>query len=272
MIEKIIKTNVQKEIISILILILINVVLLLFISSISFLINYIPTYKNWKYFILLYFILLTIFYVIGNRFKNKIISYVFIILALPFILLYFIGTIGIPFMMLQVHLILYLALCFAIPTLTYNLYEYLGYPPISAELKVYLILSVSVICSVIFQRQIKFLVHKFSPARLKTSEKLRPYNIEELSNYLLSENNIKFVVFVVYFTIIVIVNYFNFKGSSYYNTEKIDKAVLQSFVTYIAFDRIISSLKQVEFKPTEMISKMAKSISAKMEQLDKIKK
>jgi hypothetical protein len=109
----------------------------------------------------------------------------------------------------------------------------------------------------------------FLPACLKNSEKLKPYNIEELSNYLLSENNIKFVVFIIYFILIVIVNFYNFQDLSYYKTEKIDKAVIQSFVTYIAIDRIISSLKQVEFKPSEMVKKLMQSINNKFNQLDK---
>ena len=264
------KTDVQKEIISMIALLLVNVIMFFCVFLFGILIDYIPTIDNWKLKLFLYFSILLLGYFLQGRIK--IVDYFYQLLALPFTIFFAVYTIGIPFLMLQVHLILYLAFCSLIPASLYGFYEYLKYPPISMQLKVYLILSFTVMCSVIFQKQIKYIVHTFSPARLKTSEKLKPYKIEELSNYLLSENNIKFVVFVIYFIIIVMINFYNFQDLSYYETEKIDKAVLQSFVTYISFDRIISSLKQVEFKPSEMVKKMTNSIISKMEQLNNIKK
>lgn len=253
-------------------LLLVNVIMTLFLLLFTFLFEYIPTIKHWKTYLIAYVITLIIFYILEGKFKSKIVSFLYLILASPFGIFYAVFTIAVPFLMLQVHLFLYLGLCFLIPTLIYRLYEYFGFPIITTQLEVYLTLTVTVMCSIIFHRQIRYIVHAFSPARLKTSEKLKPYRIEELSNYLLSENNIKFVVFVIYFLIIVTVNFYNFQDSSYYETEKIDKAVLQSFVTYIAFDRIISSLKQVEFKPSEMVKKLRQSIGNKFDQLDNINK
>lgn len=266
------RTNVQKEIIAMITLLLVNVVMTIFLLLFTFLFEYIPTIKNWKIYLIIYVVLLVIAYILGGKIKNKIISFLYLLLASPFGIFYAVFTIAIPFLMLQVHLFLYLGLCFLIPTLLYRLYEFLGFTPITMQLQVYLTLSLTVICSIIFYKQIRYIVHTFSPARLKTSEKLKPYKIEELSNYLISENNIKFVVFVIYFIIIVIVNFYNFQDLSYYETEKIDKAVIQSFVTYIAFDRIISSLKQVEFKPSEMVKKLRQSINNKFDQLDNINK
>jgi len=260
------KTNIQKEIISMIALLFVNVIMFFSIIFFGIVFDYIPKIENWKIKLISYLFILIILYVLHK--KHKIINVVYQIFAFPFTVFFTVFTIGIPFLMLQFHLLIYLALCTMIPVSLYELYEYLQYPPLSIQLKVYFLLSFTVMCSVIFQKQIKYMVHAISPARLKTSEKLKPYNIEELSNYLLSENNIKFVVFAIYFIIIVMVNFYNFQDSSYYETEKIDKAVLQSFVTYISFDRIISSLKQVEFKPSEMIKKMIHSINNKIEHLD----
>ncbi|PKB15203.1 hypothetical protein CLU82_0267 [Flavobacterium sp. 5] len=234
------------------------------------LLDKIPKMENWKIKLISYFSIVALTYFLQKKFK--IFQILFQILILPFSIFFVVFAIGIPFLILQMHLLIYFALCFFIPSVFFQLYEYLQYPPINIQLKVYVILSFSVICSVVFQKQIKYIVHTFSPARLKTSEKLRPYKIGELSDYLLSESNIKFLVFIIYFVIIVCVNFYNFQNLSYYDSEKIDKAVLQSFVTYIAFDRIISNLKQVEFKPSEMVKKMKNSIFNKMEQLDNINK
>lgn len=263
------KTNVQKEIIAMITLLLVNTVMILFLLLFIFLFEFIPTVKNWKIYLTAYVFFLIITYILEGKIKNKIISFLYLILAFPFVIFFAFYTIAFPFLILQVHLFLYLGLCFLIPTLLYRLYEFLGFSPITIQLQVYLILSFTVICSIIFYKQIRYIVHAFSPARFKNSEKLKPYNIEELSNYLLSENNIKFVVFIIYFILIVIVNFYNFQDLSYYKTEKIDKAVIQSFVTYIAFDRIISSLKQVEFKPSEMVKKLRLSIINKYNKLDK---
>lgn len=251
-------------------LILVNVTIFLLFNIIVSLIVYLGTFQYWKTFVLIYITLLITLFFLVQRVKNKFISLVLLILSSPIGILYIFGTIGIPFLILQVHLFFYLALCFISPVLLFYLYEFIGYPKTSIELKIYLILSSAVICSVVFHKQLKYVVHTFSPARFKTSEKLRPYNIEELSNYLLSENNIKLVVFVIYLIAIVFVNFYNFSDLTFYETANIDKAVLQSFVTYIAFDRIISSVKQVEFKPSEMVRKIRRSILNKIEQLENI--
>src|SRR5690606_2454094 len=159
-----------------------------------------------------------IFFFLQRKFKNKVIDIPYQILAFPFTLFFAIATIGIPFLMLQLHLFYYLGLCFTFPMIIYQAYEAFGNPIINTQLKVYLIVTFAVMCSVLFRSPILWFVHKFSPARLKTSEKLRPYNLDELSNYLISENNIKFVIFTLYFILIVFINFYSFQDSSYYET------------------------------------------------------
>jgi hypothetical protein len=264
------KTNLLKEISSSIGLILVNVIMFYMLILFGNSIEYIPTVKNWKIILLIYAVVLIILFFINAKFKNKITSFLILILTLPFSVFYLVFTIGIPFLFLQIHLFLYLTFCGAIPMIGLKIYEYFNFPTLNLQLKVYLVLSMTVILATIFQKQIKFLVHKLSPARLKTSEKLRPYKIEKLSDYLLSENNIKFVVFVIFFILIVVINFSNLQELSYFQTTSVDKAVIQSFVTYIAFDRIITNLKKIEFKPSEMLKKIIESIKNKLEQIEKL--
>src|SRR5690606_22308631 len=238
--------------------IVINVFMFLCLHFYGLLLEYLLIVENLIIKLLVY--LFTIFILYVFKLKIKFIKYLYYILTLPILIPYVIFTIGFPFIYLQLQILFYLVVCSVIPLFTLGVYSFLKYPPISLQLKVYLILTCTVFCSVIFQKQFKWIVDTLSPARFKTSNNLKSYNIKELSDYELTENNIKFVVFLIYFIIILLVNFYNFQDLSYYKTEEIDKAVIQSFVTYIAFDRIISSMKKVEFKPSEMIKKMIQSV------------
>ncbi|MNG38928.1 hypothetical protein D3C84_1268040 [compost metagenome] len=43
------------------------------------------------------------------------------------------------------------------------------------------------------------------------------------------------------------------QNKSFYDNPNIDKAVLQSFVTFVAIDRILTIVKQTEFKPSKLL-------------------
>lgn len=45
-------------------------------------------------------------------------------------------------------------------------------------------------------------------------------------------------------------------------------AILQSFVTFIALDRALILLKQLEFKPSDLLSMIIKSVASKFKDLE----
>ena len=61
-----------------------------------------------------------------------------------------------------------------------------------------------------------------------------------------------------------VVNFFKFQDMSLFGNNNYDSAVLQSFITFIAFDRALTILKQLEFKPSDLLMKIVTSINNKI--------
>ena len=92
-------------------------------------------------------------------------------------------------------------------------------------------------------------------------EKRTDFN--KLTDYFLSENNIKFIIYFCYFLYLLVFNLFTFQEHSFYSSPMMDRAVLQSFITFIALERLLSNLKDLDFKPSEMLKLLLTSISGK---------
>lgn len=114
--------------------------------------------------------------------------------------------------------------------------------------------TISVFIAVLFNFQLRKLIYKISPARFKDSKSLKPYELDKLTDYILSENNIRFVIYGIYFLLLLVFNYIEFEENDKYNLET-NKAILQSFVTFIALDRALTLLRDLEFKPSDFLKK-----------------
>lgn len=58
---------------------------------------------------------------------------------------------------------------------------------------------------------------------------------------ILSQKKSKFIVFALYFILLLVFNFCTFNNISLFQTPKIDTAILQSFATFLAFDRLLSN-------------------------------
>ncbi|WP_143147333.1 hypothetical protein [Chishuiella changwenlii] len=111
-------------------------------------------------------------------------------------------------------------------------------------------------------------VAKISPARYKDSQKLKPYNIKEISEYLLSQDNLKIIIYTFNFIAIIFLNVYNFQNLDFCDKIPLfEKPILQSLVSFIAFDRAITLFKGLKFKPSEMFEKILNGIKNKKESL-----
>jgi hypothetical protein len=163
------------------------------------------------------------------------------------------------------HIGLYFVIAFLIPELLYKGLMYLNLIDfVTMPTTVYLKITLTVFISVLFNPILRGIVYRISPARLNSSEKLKPYELGKLTDYFLSTNNVKFFVYAFYVVALLMTNYFNFQGDSISSNIETDKSILQSFVTFIAFDRTFALMKQLDFKPSGLLEKIYKSILYKV--------
>ncbi|UTF94739.1 hypothetical protein J2O08_08750 [Elizabethkingia anophelis] len=140
--------------------------------------------------------------------------------------------------------------------------------PINLELKIYLSLLFIYIFYVTLNKGLLLYLANMSPARYKDSKKLKPYNIKEISEYLLSQDNMKIFIYTINFLAIIFINIYKFQQFNFNNEIlSYEKPILQSLVTFIAFDRAITLLKSTNFKPSELYSKIIEGINNKKNSL-----
>lgn len=229
--------------------------------------------ENEKYFYYSFFgyIAISIITVIFKlKFNNKVVDKISGIILIPAGILYAIGTVTIPFMFVFMHLLYYVMISVVLPIQITQGLIYFGYLSFLTETTIFFFqITTSVFISVLFNHQIRQLIYLISPARFKTSKKLKPYELDKLTDYLISENNIRFLIYFLYFLSLIAINYSDFQGDSLTGKTNFDKAILQSFIIFIAFDRVLSLLMDLEFKPSTFLKKIVQSISSKIKDLDK---
>lgn len=239
-------------------------IIFLFVGLIFFLVyigKKIPLDKTFYISIFSYFAILIFLGGLNLFFKNKYLKRINGLIYLPLALVGAVLIIIIPFWLLLLHLIFYFMFAFLIPELLYKVLNYLHLIDFIQEpTALYLRITLTVFICVLFNPSLRNLVYLLSPARIKTSEKLRPYQLDKLTNYLLSSDNIRLIVYVGYVVALGVINYSNFQNSSISKTMNIDRAILQSFVTFIAFDRALVLFKQLNFKPSRLLTRIYKAI------------
>lgn len=250
----------RKEFLSTIIILLINGIIILLVFGFQYLTELFITLNN-IYYIIGGYILFSIFlYQLNRVFKNKVINFIVQLIFLPFNLLYLFTVVAIPVVTTQLYLYFFLIVSFIIPLLLYSFDKLFGYVNLQPETWCYLIITAGVITATLFQRQISYLTFKILPFTARKSEKIDRVKLVELCEYAVSTNNIKFVIYSLFFLFLIIFNIYNLQDASFYGNPNIDKAVLQSFVTFIAFERMLSNLKNNEFKPSNLLNLLRLSI------------
>lgn len=246
------------------ILLLIGIIFSLLITAIIPLL--LIKYLNFKIIlsIITYFI---VTYILWKVFKKNIFKFLYGIPLLPFYFLHEILTYTIPFNLILMNVFLYLG--FPIIIVSYSSIAFTFFNiPVNFELKLYLSFLFVYLFYVTFNKLMLYYVSKMSPARYKDSNKLRPYNIKEISEYLLSQDNMKIMIYSFNFLAVIFINVYKFQNLNFYDKILLfEKPILQSLVTFIAFDRAITLFKGLRFKPSELYRKILIGIKNKKESL-----
>ncbi|MGZ4053658.1 MAG: hypothetical protein ACXVPU_02640 [Bacteroidia bacterium] len=256
------ENKIYKEIIaSIIIIAFIGIVFLL-----TFCIDFNSLGKTFYISIVSYLASWVLLAIINKYLKNKYLDKINQVVSFPLIVIYGILTVVLPFWALLMHLIFYFGIAYIIPVLLYGTLKHFNVIDFIKEpTAVYLKITASVFICVLLNPLMRRTVYIISPAHIKTSEKLRPYELDKLTDYLLSSNNVRFLVYTFYGISLLTLYCYNFQGLSLNKGEPL-KA---SFETFIAFDASLILLKLLDFRPSELLTKIRKSISNKLTEEDK---
>uniref|UniRef100_UPI00404A9795 hypothetical protein n=1 Tax=Flavobacterium sp. TaxID=239 RepID=UPI00404A9795 len=63
----------------------------------------------------------------------------------------------------------------------------------------------------------------------------------KLSLSILNQKKSRYLIFIIYFVLLIIFNFASFNNTPVFNNEKLTATILQSFATFIAFDRLYTN-------------------------------
>lgn len=250
-----------KEIFSFFIILLLYIVTFYLIDPIYSLIVYMGQnlFILIKY-IVIYLILWSLLIILYKRFNKKFIGFILAIFSVPLLLLQVLFAAIYPLLSSLSYLILYLVISFIIPLSVYRLSEYFNLLELKLETWIYLIVTSGVIISTLFHTQIRDLTFKVIPGFVLKEDKKKNKKIVDICNYIVSPGNIKLVIYVLFFIALLFFNFQNFQEVSFFKIQNIDAAILQSFLTFIAFERILMNIKLTKFRPSELLILLKESV------------
>ncbi|MEZ4803395.1 MAG: hypothetical protein R2797_11535 [Gelidibacter sp.] len=253
--------HLNKELFSLILIMASGIIILVLAIGIVYLVDTVLDVSKGVWYILGYILLCAAFYIVGNYSKNRLFKKVHRFLILPYTIFIEFMKVAMPYFVLQVNLIVYLFFSSIIPILFYLVDRFTGLLDLKITTHIYLIVTVSVITATLLNKQMKRLTYMFSPIKLYSRYISNRFEFNRLTEYFLSEHTIKFVIYFSYFLYLLIFNFFTFQEHSLYSSPLMDRAVLQSFITFLALERLFSNLKDLNFKPSEMLKLLMTSIS-----------
>lgn len=202
----------------------------------------------WFYILLAYIVCSGFVFYISFESKNKIITSICNIILAPIYFVFLIFMIIYPLVLILLHYILAMLIGLAIPSLIIYLLRYFEVITITPELKLYFTLTTAVFLVVLFNKYFK----KLTNYTLKKLGK-KVYIENSLFDKIVNNNNEKFAIYTLYLGLLIFVNIFKLQEKAFLINTNFDTAVLQSLVTFIAFDKVHSSYKQLNFNPLQTV-------------------
>lgn len=234
----------------------------------TFGIKYFENYNSaWTYF-LIYFLITISLNIISIKFQNRYLEKFTTILSFPLALLSFLFKIIIPSITIFVQSFYYILLSTAIPFLLLKLNEYYEWKELNSETETFFQFTISIIIAVTFYKVILDLTYKISLFRIKSSKQMKKYKLDELIEYIINRQNIRFAIYVSFFIYIFIYSFQMLENTSLFVTDLRDKAILQSFLCFLAYDRILLNSKIVALFPSKLLNKFLTSMIGTDEKKD----
>lgn len=213
--------------------------------------------KNGIYLLLLFFGYLVLSFWIGsleNKTTNRFLKWLIYIFTAPMAVIYFVLKFGLPFMTVILNFILYLILSF-VPVLFIGFLNKTKIILISHEEFIFWSLTIATIISVTCNKYILKFIIKHSPAFTNNRHGKDTIELKELTKYIFNPNNIRFLIYFLYFIFMLFFSVAYLRGESVYSNKLLDNSILQAFLVFLAYDSIRINSKDLKLLPSKILSK-----------------
>lgn len=251
--------NLLKEIKYFVYLLLIFLFSGLFILLLNFLMGFFEI--SFVLILLIYAILISALGYISIKFENNYLLILTVVLGLPVWILFFVY----PAIIVLMVLVVFVYVASLVPTLIVLLLE--AYEiSVSDHLRVYLLITIVSIISMSFTKKTLNLAYHL--ARLKSSKKIQALNIEPTIEYVLNRKNIRGFIYGMYFLFLIYYSVSEIENSMLPQRNSMNMAIMQSFLTVVAYDSFISNIEKVSVLPSTLFNKLFDSIKKSFIEID----
>lgn len=254
-----------KALLKLTVLFLFSSVIFYFVSTsfTSFLDSY------WYLAIFFGYILVTIlFQVLNEKFNSRFLNTLYVIWSFPLSFLYSLLFVGYPFFLYVSILLFYLVVVISIPSLPIYFYENINEASLPGGLSIYFIVTTAFIISISFHN---FVLEKivYRLLRIKSSTKISEYKIESVINYTLNKKNIKFMIYGMYFIYMLYYSLSTIYFGDTFNNDDFNKAIMQSFLTVLAYDSLSQNSTGIKMLPSVLFKKFMTTYKNKLDEMEK---
>lgn len=214
-------------------------------------------------FLIGYMIFFICFSLLSSKFSNKFIKVVNLIFSFPFMIIYVVLKFSMPFSSTILHGFIFLVIVLFFPIVFMKSNSYFEFQELSKENYIFITLTFSSIVSNVFYKWIIKLVFKLSPIGLNDSQKTEKIKLKELIEYLITPQNIRFLIYSLYFIYMCIFSFKFLERKSFFETESVDTAIMQAFLTFLAFDSLRINSKEIKVLPSMVLTKILESFVSK---------
>lgn len=209
------------------------------------------------YFIFGYMMIVSIFVYINSKTRSKYVKLLCLVIIWPFIVI--IGSLkfSIPIIAIILYLFFY-EIIVSIPILSMNkINEFHEICSMTKETKIFLFLTYFSIISVVFNKQLIRLINKlFSIWWKYDSSESEMSRIKEMAEYIISPQNLRFLIYSSYFIYLCIFSFNYLENISSFVNKSVYTAIMQSFITFLAFDSLRTNSTEVKFLPSILLDKL----------------
>ena len=204
--------------------------------------------------------LCVLLFLIKKEITNKVIYFIVQAIIFPLSLILKFIVLALPVLSTQIYLLVYLIISYSVPLILYTIDQNLDLTRLRGETWIYLIATTGSITAVLLHKQITFLTFKIIPFTARESWKIKRSKLVELCEYIVSRSNVKLIIYFSFFITLIIFTILGLQERSFYENSNIDNAILQSFATFIAFERILNNLELTKFKASNLLETLKLSI------------
>ncbi|MEC5171634.1 hypothetical protein [Chryseobacterium nepalense] len=227
---------------SILILITLTFIVIPFL-----LIGYLGYDYSWLLYYGAYMIIGGILFILRYELRNKFFNIFVDIFLFPVYLFFIILIVIYPIVKFIFNYLVSFILSFAIVKSIIFIITNIIHLKLADELNYYLQITITVFIVTLLSKKFKKLTNLILSLLGKSKDS---------KNILIDSMDVekeKFVIYSVYLILLFIVNIFKFQKSSILENADFDTALLQSFVTFIAFDKVQTMYKQLKINPWKIL-------------------